>query len=479
MSSRTTARTPTPRTERRRSAIPDRDAPVVAAANRMRPDLLERSDAATRQRTVRQMQAAVGNAAVAMVLQRVGGWPNASTKGRAWNDKEPKEIGRIWRLAIAGLAGGATEEFKDAESAHTTEGAAHRAVVLVPKGFKPKRPTDVLLHFHGHTETWRGKYAGMRQRSFKPTKATGKAKLTSDNKVRDVDLDQIEQQMDSSGKGQTIGILAQGGPQHQFGKINVDSYIRDVLSRTATEYPAQLTGVPDSWSVILSGHSGGGFAVRDALTAENKPENLKGLILFDAEAMQIDMRNRIRADLKFLADPANQDADRDAYLAARPSVRAFTSAGSTYAGRYQDIVTATITTMTNQLFPRARRTELERLRARESNQPLTDPEQMRLTELRRKRQPTPQERTERAGLSRRQASRPLSDAERKRAEALTEQESQLLAVTRYLPRIQTIYQLTALPAGVTHEEIIRGTPEGSGDYQPGQGNLEQALRSLP
>ena len=62
---------------------------------------------------------------------------------------------------------------------------------------------------------------------------------------------------------------------------------------------------------------------------------------------------------------------------------------------------------------------------------------------------------------------------------LTKQEAQLAAVTRFLPKIQQLYQLTALPAGVGHEEIIRGTPTDSGDYKAGQGNLEKALRSLP
>ena len=200
---------------------------------------------------------------------------------------------------------GPTSAFKGGDSEHTTEAADHRAIVLVPQGFSPKDPVDVLLYFHGHTEVWRGRYAGLRQRTFTPTAATRKAGLTSDNKVRDVDLDQIEQQMDSSGKRQTIGILAQGGPQHQFGDINVDAYISDVLTRTNKEYPTILTEVPKSWSVILSGHSGGGFAVQDALSAKNKPKNLKGLLLFDAEAMQRDMRQRITEDLDFLADPTS------------------------------------------------------------------------------------------------------------------------------------------------------------------------------
>ena len=66
-------------------------------------------------------------------------------------------------------AGGASGSVKGGDSAHTTEAADHRAIVLVPQGFSPKDPVDVLLYFHGHTEVWRGRYAGFRQRTFTPT----------------------------------------------------------------------------------------------------------------------------------------------------------------------------------------------------------------------------------------------------------------------------------------------------------------------
>jgi hypothetical protein len=443
------------------------------------PGLVRRQASVGQHRLFQHLQTVAGNTAMGVLLQRDGGWPDASKKGKAWNDAKAKAVGKIWRIAIAGLKGGAARAFKGGDSAHTTEGADHRAIVLVPDGFKPGLPTDVLLFFHGHTETWRGKYAGLRQRSFTPTKATADAKLTSDDKVRDVHLDQIENQIESSGKRQTIGILAQGGPQHQFGEINVDAYIGDVLTRTNKEYPSKLTAVPKTWSVILSGHSGGGFAVQDALSDKNKPKNLKGLILFDAEAMDDDMRTRITKDLKFLADLSHTDSDRDTYLAAQPSVRAFTTAGSTYATRYKDIVTATITATTNKIFPRYLRNEHSGLRKRHDNQPLTGPEKDRLKELQAKRPRDPAGRNELKQLKERNDSRALSARETRRMTDLTKQELPLLAVTKFLPKIQERYQLTALPDGVSHEEIIRGTPEGSGDYKPGQGNLENALRSMP
>jgi hypothetical protein len=153
---------------------------------------------------VRDLQAAVGNAAVRLILQRKGGWPDASTKGRAWNDPVAKKVGTIWRIAIAGLKGGTSGTFKGGDSAHTTEAADHRAIVLIPAGFDPDKPPDkpveVLLYFHGHTEAWRGQYAGYRQRSFeKPTEEMKKARVVSDDTVRDVALDQMENQLKHDG----------------------------------------------------------------------------------------------------------------------------------------------------------------------------------------------------------------------------------------------------------------------------------------
>jgi hypothetical protein len=481
MATRATSRGPVPADRRRAAPRPGADSgpALTFPLTSHGPVLPDRRAVVGARQLVRTMQAAAGNLAVTIALQRAGGWPDAASQGPAWNDARPKQIGRVRRLAIAGLAGGATSAFKGGDSEHTAEGADRRAIVLVPQGFSPKDPVDVLLYFHGHTEAWRGRYAGLRQRTFTPTPATRKAGLTSDNKVRDVDLDQIEQQMDSSGKRQTLGILAQGGSQHQFGDINVDAYISDVLTRTNKEYPTILTGVPKSWSVILSGHSGGGFAVQDALSAKNKPKNLKGLLLFDAEAMQRDMRQRITEDLDFLADPTHSDSDRDTHLAGRPSVRAFTSAGSPYAARYKDIVTSTIETTLKRVFPAGRKAELQRLRTRQAIQPLTAAESLRLKELVRRRPTDQTGRDELRSLRARQANQPLRPADNARLAVLAKQEAQLSTVTRYLPKIQKLYQLTALPPGVEHEEIIRGTATDSGDYQPGQGNLEKALNSLP
>jgi hypothetical protein len=385
---------------------------------------------------------------------RKGGWPDASTKGEAWNDRIPKQVGKIWRIAIAGLKGGTTKPFKGGDSAHTTETADQRAIVLIPDGFEPDKPVEVLLYFHGHTEAWRGHYAGYRQRSFKQTDETKKAGLVSDDTVRDVALDQIENQVEQSGHRQMIGILAQGGPQHQFGEINADVYIEDVLKRVNAEYPAHLKKVPSSWKVLLSGHSGGGFEVRGILSSDSrKPANLKAIILFDANNMSDEIGQRLEADLKFLADPAKNDADRSAYLTARPSVRVFATSNKDkatgYGAMYIELVEQTIRRFTEKLLPGWQQRQLDALKLRQAC----------------------------GGGA---ACKPLTTLEQTRFAELTQKESRLQAVQKFLPIVRPLYQVTRIDESqVRHEEIIRGASAKSGAYKPGQGNLEKALQTIP
>jgi hypothetical protein len=440
---------------------------------------------------IRDLQAAVGNTAVRLILQRKGGWPDASKEGRKWNDPEAKKVSptsKIWRIAIAGLKGGTKEPFKGGESQHTTEAADRRAIVLIPDGFDPDKPpntpVEVLLHFHGHTETWRGRYAGYRQRSFKKTKDTKKAKLVSDDTVRDVALDQIEQQIEQSGHPRLIGILAQGGPQNQFGEINADDYIKDVLERVNTEYPDKLKKVPKSWQVVLSGHSGGGTEVNRILSGSSKPANLKAIILFDAESMRGNITQRMTDDLKFLADPAKTDPDRTSYLASRPPVRVFVRSDEKvtlrYAQMYTKLVDDTINAFTARLLPRGERKELDALKARQACVTLSAADRLRLAELRRNKPRSGPDRDELNTLREKEACRPLTARDLPRFNQLTTKEGQLQAVTTFLPKVRQLYQVTLIdPAAVEHEEIIRGTRTDSGDYRAGQGNLEKALKSIP
>ena len=83
-------------------------------------------------------------------------------------------------------------------------------------------------------------------------------------------------------------------------------------------------------------------------------------------------------------------------------------------------------------------------------------------------------------LQEKAACKPLTPRDRPRFEQLAKRESQLQSVTAFLPTVRWLYQVTRIDADtLEHEEIIRGARTGSGDYKPGQGNLEKALKTIP
>lgn len=396
-----------------------------------------------------ELQRLAGNQATSLVLQRS---PPDRSKGESWNDGRAYEVGKIWRVSVTGLAGGTAEKWQGGDSQHTKEPADHRAVVLVPDGFRPDQPTEVLLYFHGHTEAWRGRYAGWRQRTFKPNRETKDAGLVSDDTVRDVALDQIEQQLQASGHGQMIGILPQGGPQHQFGDIAGDDYIRDVLEKASSAHPAILRSAPKEWKVVLSGHSGGGWEVANQLSGAPRFAALEGIILFDAEGMKDEIARRIREDLTFVSDLAKTDAERTAHLAERPAVRVFARDKNKYGKMYGQVVDDTIDGWTaSHRLSAAQRATLTRLSDRDACTPTPG-------------QP---------------ACRPLSRDDRKRMDQLRTRQEQVDAVTRFLPALHDLYQVTLIdPDTMEHEEIIRGTTTSDAVYVKGEGILEKGLESL-
>lgn len=137
MATRATSRGPVPADRRRAAPRPGADSgpALTFPLTSHGPVLPDRRAVVGARQLMRTMQAAAGNLAVTIALQRAGGWPDAASQGPAWNDARPKQIGRVRRLAIAGLAGGATSAFKGGDSEHTAEGADRRAIVLVPQGF--------------------------------------------------------------------------------------------------------------------------------------------------------------------------------------------------------------------------------------------------------------------------------------------------------------------------------------------------------
>lgn len=182
-----------------------------------------------------------------------------------------------------------------AEARMTDQSPDHMAVVVMPDVLATDRPVQVVLHFHGFG--FRGgtdPHAGY-------TVASGRSKNAAHGAlgtVRDVDQEHWSQQIGAVNAArakadptspQTVAILAQGRGRSEFGHVPTFPYVRAVLDAVP-----ELAGVRD-YTVVLSGHSGGGStqvagktadahgADRAALPAGAQPTDL--VVLFDAEGV--------------------------------------------------------------------------------------------------------------------------------------------------------------------------------------------------
>lgn len=271
------------------------------------------------------LQRAAGNQAVVSALagrspvaQRAGGWSDADTRGPGWNAGERAVgMGTMRRIPVEGLKGGNQGKWQGGFSATmTTESAAGRAIVLLSEHFNADLPADAMLHLHGYAEKAGRPYAGYRQRA-------------SDQKVRDVDLDRVGQQLEVAGQPQLIGILAQGGEKSQFGSMDADSYCREVFERLSQVGAVPTT--PKLGRVVLSAHSGGGHTVRRMLAeGKGKPQNLGVLALFEAingpnERAAVEKWALAELDrhLDVLGDPAKSQKDKEAHLQSATRLQAY------------------------------------------------------------------------------------------------------------------------------------------------------------
>jgi len=165
-----------------------------------------------------------------------------------------------------GVSGGFQDAYtpgRSSEKQMTDESPDNMAVVIMPKTIDPKAHYQVILHFHGWgfrqwkegTDPYdaRDPYAGY-------TVASGRT-ASKKGTVRDVDQEHWEQQikgvMDTRGAGQPpiIAVLAQGRGNQDFGNVPTYAYIQSVFQKAGI-------GVTQ-FSVVLSGHSGGGSVLAD------------------------------------------------------------------------------------------------------------------------------------------------------------------------------------------------------------------------
>ena len=195
----------------------------------------------------------VGNAAVAKLLRKAPEPPRAG----GWNETA-REVAGTLRIPIDGIKLGNQDEDVGSGS---KEGAAGKAIVVVPDGDDLAAGPDVLLFFHGMGNL------GYRER-LGDDKSRGPA-----GSVHDVEADRMEQQLAHSGRN-IVGVLPQGTNAAIFAIGDPQAYLTEVLALAA----AKLKGLrPDMkvpatitpGRIIVSGHSGGGRAAVDAAKTLN------------------------------------------------------------------------------------------------------------------------------------------------------------------------------------------------------------------
>jgi hypothetical protein len=240
------------------------------------------------------------------------------------------------------------------ERQKTKESPSHMAVVLVPETLDPKKPVQVILHFHGWGFRNVDPYAGYL--------IAAKGDSVPAGTVRDVAQEHWEQQIASlKGQGaQVVAILAQGRGKSDFGSFPTFEYVRDVLERSGRSELVKLAE-GESYSVVLSAHSGGGstkvvpiLSKGEAETAERA--KLKSQLPSESEHRVVNKLQPV--DLVVLYEALNGDGDvdavmgwvrpqiarlvpdlagknRDRALAATPVLRAYYGKGGYYVDRYR------------------------------------------------------------------------------------------------------------------------------------------------
>ena len=245
------------------------------------------------------------------------------------------------------------------EKKMTKESPDNTAVVIMPDALDPKRPTQVILHFHGWGFRDFDPYAGYAVATGKPSGAQG-----AQGTVRDVDQEHWEQQIGAVSKEraknpkdpqsvagpQIVAVLAQGRGMSDFGDVPTFDYIKDVFTKAGGNLASITT-----YNIILSAHSGGGDKQiakkvnagdlvgtdRSKLPAPEPgkaPKQASDLvILFDAEGMSSVM-TWIEGEITKLAAATKgaKDPDAQAAILAAPKFRGYFATRGGYWDPFHD-----------------------------------------------------------------------------------------------------------------------------------------------
>jgi hypothetical protein len=274
----------------------------------------------------------------------VGGWGGADTSGPGWN-ASGHQVGGMRRIPVDGIPGGLTQKVLGGASGKLTDEAAdHRAIAVLPSKLSPGAAVDVIVHLHGYAEDAGTRpYAGWRQHGG--------------GSVRDVDLDRVEQQMDSASRPQLMGVLPQGGEKSQFqGKdpygLDFGPYLTDVLHRLAELKAFGAADRPPSVGrVIVSAHSGGGHTTArllgrgGAIAQAGHPEQgrLGEVALFEAINNPDELKTTwgwVEGELARLRRTITSgapDQKKDEAVASAPRLRAYSRKTGGYGGRHKTL----------------------------------------------------------------------------------------------------------------------------------------------
>jgi hypothetical protein len=315
-----------------------------------------------------------GNRAVTgLVLQRAVGWTDVSPEGKKgydWNSDE-RPVGKVRRIPLEGLKEGTGANLtpKQQKGWHdipelTSEHAIGKAIVLVPEGLDATQSIEVVIFLHGHTEGTHRPFGGFRTLDKTPP---GAGKHMQDLRrgidptdvapVRDVALDQAEQQLEDSNEKQLVIVLPQGGLTSQFSKaggkdFDATPYVDEIRTRLQTEKKwrdaqgAVAGAAPRVTRIVMAGHSGASAALANMANAD-KPGVTAGdssalpndLVIYDAinsggqrAAFVNWAKRRLDEDFAILTDPTIDDAAKLVHLNTAPKLRGYTT--DFYIGQY-------------------------------------------------------------------------------------------------------------------------------------------------
>jgi hypothetical protein len=342
--------------------------------------------------SVIRLQRRVGNRAVSNLLGRASaatvrrkvGWSDAVQDGYAWNADE-RQVGNIRRIPLEDLPVGLPNDVPIRSL--TTEKSDRRAIVLLPRALDARQEVEYVVFLHGHTEDSDTRpYAGWR--AYKPPPPKGAPpppkKPADESKVeklrhgidahdvapvRDVALDEAEQQLEESGLTQLVIVLPQGALTSQFGdagdkNFDAGNYIDKIAARLLTEgrwldsaHTAVTDKAPHTGRITMAGHSGAGATLsnmaNEAVRAiqpgmKGLPKSVPSspltgdLVIFDAingsgqlEAFQRWVLTRLDEDLKVLMAVDKTEAAKLQYLHTAPKLRGFFT--DIYASPYADL----------------------------------------------------------------------------------------------------------------------------------------------